>query len=310
MPGSGRGARGIRTGIGRRGWSVTLLVLVLAALALSPAPPKAEGAERPNALEGVTFEGRFVQGGLVIGHTDPRARVEIAGRDVAVGPDGRFLLGFGFDAPARERLVVTIEGKKAEISLEVAQRSYEVQAIEGLPQALVTPPPGEMARIRSEQAAIEEARMRGTGTSLFRSAFVWPVKGTISGLYGSRRVLNGEPRAPHLGLDIAAAEGTPVVAPTEGTVVLAAKDFFFTGNTVMIDHGQGLSTIYAHLSRLAVEAGDHVAQGQVIGAVGRSGRATGPHLHWGVHLDGVGLDPELVAGPPGPEAPEGDARAP
>jgi murein DD-endopeptidase MepM/ murein hydrolase activator NlpD len=250
-----------------------------------------------------------VQGGLVRGKTVPGARLAHDGRPVKVAADGRFIIGFGRDAGPRSRLEVGLPGaERMELALAVAQRRYEIQRIDGLPEAQVTPGPEVLARIRVERALISERRSRAGDTALFESGFVWPVTGVLSGVFGSQRVLSGEPRSPHLGVDIAAPEGTTVVAPTEGVVVLAHDGMFFTGRTVMIDHGHGLTSVYAHMSEVRVEEGNAVSPGTPIGAVGASGRATGAHLHWGVHLGGVGLDPALLAGPmPVPAGGEGPA---
>ncbi|MGB8275372.1 MAG: M23 family metallopeptidase, partial [Alphaproteobacteria bacterium] len=270
--------------------------LILWASALAPAAAADDWPADPPVTPPVTLEGALEQGALVMGTTVPGANVTLDGASVPVAPDGRFLIGFAFDARAHSVLRVEAAGAVAKLPLAVERRTYEVERIEGLPEDKVTPPAAEMARIKREASLIQEARARETGTALFTHKLAWPVHGILSGVYGSRRILNGEPRAPHLGVDIAAAAGTPIKAATEGTVILARPDFFFTGNTVMIDHGLGLTTVYAHLSHMAVHEGDHVEAGQTIGQVGMTGRATAPHLHWGVHLRGLGLDPALIAG--------------
>ena len=175
----------------------------------------------------------------------------------------------------------------------------------------MTPDAETMKRISAERVELEHALTARTQTPMFDHPFRWPVVGIVTGTYGSTRILNGEPRSPHLGVDVTAAAGTPIVAPTEGVVALVA-DYFFTGNTVVIDHGYGLTSLYAHLSRVDVKTGDRVAQGDVIGLMGATGRATGPNLHWGVDLSGVALDPALLAGPmPKAKEPEsGSAESP
>lgn len=266
-----------------------LLGAVLAFLALAGTGR----AEMP-----LTLDGALSQGGLVVGRTAPGARVRLDGRPVRTTEDGLFLLGFGRDAGPRAVLEIAgADGWVLRRELTVAARDWKITRIDGLPPRKVTPRPEDLARIRADTALIRAARARDSASAWFRGGLDWPVRGRISGVFGSQRVLNGEARAPHSGTDIAAPTGTPVAAAAPGRVTVAAPDMFFTGKTVMIDHGHGLATVYAHLSRIAVEVGDLVARGQRIGAVGASGRASGPHLHWGVSLFDVRLDPALAAGP-------------
>lgn len=282
-----------------------VLRLAAAAAVLAALSGPAQAQDSPVALQG-----EAVQGGLMLGRTVPGAVVLHDGKPVEVAADGRFIVGFARRAGPRSRLEVTLpEGRSLEIPVEVAQRQYQVQRIDELPEDQVSPGPEALARIRREAALIKAARARRSETPLFESPFEWPVVGVITGVYGSRRILNGEPRAPHLGLDIATDSGAPVRAPTEGVVALVHDDMFFTGKTVIIDHGHGLTSVYAHMSEILVEESDAVERGAPIGAVGASGRATGPHLHWGVHLKGVGLDPALLAGAmPAPEQAGDEAR--
>jgi len=243
------------------------------------------------------LRGHAVQGGLLRGHVDPGARVWVAGAPVKVGPDGAFLIGFSRKAPPRVRIEVALPGApRVSHDLTVGQRDYKVQRIDGLPVSKVSPSSDALKRIGYDNAAIKAARQRASNTPLFTGGFQWPLMGTLTGVYGSQRILNGAARSPHLGVDIAASEGTPLLAPADAVVALVHDDMFFTGKTLILDHGHGLTSVYAHMSHMAVSEGQLVEAGQVIGAVGQSGRATGPHLHWGVHLEGVGLDPALLVG--------------
>jgi murein DD-endopeptidase MepM/ murein hydrolase activator NlpD len=238
------------------------------------------------------------QGALVRGTTDPGAKVALDGRPLRVAPDGHFIFGLGRDAPNHAALdVVFPDGTRAHRDLAVAAQHYDIERIAGLPEKQVTPDPETLARIKHDAAAIRAAHLIDSSALAFESPLRWPVTGRISGIYGSQRILNGEPRAPHLGTDIAAPVGTPVGAAAGGTVTIAEPDFILDGGTVVIDHGYGLSTLYIHLSSVAVHVGDAVAQGQTIGTVGATGRATGPHLHWGVNWYALALDPMLAAGP-------------
>lgn len=242
--------------------------------------------------------GDFVQGGLVLGNTDPGTKISLNGRLVTVTPDGRFVLGFGRDAPETAILQsVTVGGKRLVRTLKIKKRKYRIQRINGLPPKMVTPSAGALLRIRAEGQVIRAARAVFTTMPHFAGGFVWPAKGRISGVYGSQRILNGEPRRPHLGIDIAAPTGTPVVAAAPGKVTLANTDMYFTGGTVIIDHGHGLSTVYSHLSAVAAKLGQAVKQGERIGKVGSTGRSTGPHLDWRVNWFQERLDPRLLVGP-------------
>ena len=250
------------------------------------------------AADRLVLEGIFTQGGLVQGKAPPDAQIALDGKPVRAGKDGSFLLGFAREAPAAVTLAARYKDGGGETRrLAIAQRRYDIQRIDGLPPASVTPKPEDMARIADETATLRATRTRFTDTAWYRAGFVWPVIGTISGVYGSQRILNGEPRQPHFGVDVVALAGTPVRATAAGTVALARDGFYFTGNTVVLDHGHGLTTVYAHLSRIAVRPGDRVAKGATIGEVGATGRVTAAHLHWGAFLGPTGIDPAMLAGP-------------
>ncbi len=244
----------------------------------------------------LALEGTLTQGGLMIGKTDPGARVSIDGSPVRVSPDGQFLIGFGRDAKPEARLRISHPGGGlTEKTLKVSKRQYKVQRINGLPPGKVTPSPEDLKRIRGDNAKINQARRQDTNRAYFSSGFRWPATGPISGVYGSRRILNGKPKNPHNGVDVAAPLGAPVVAPADGLVVLAQQDMFYTGKTVMIDHGHGLTSVYAHMDKISATQGQRITKGAAIGTVGKTGRVTGPHLHWGVTLFGMHLDPALLA---------------
>lgn len=251
----------------------------------------------PTAATALEFEGPLIQGGLAIGRVVPGSAVTVDGRAVRVAEDGRFLIGFGRDTKTSVVRATAPDGRTTSRTLEVRARAYDVQRIDGLPPGQVTPDPETLKRIEAERRLIVEARAYDRAALDFAAGFAWPAIGRISGVFGSQRILNGEPRAPHLGVDVAAPVGTPVAAAADGVVALAHDDMFFTGKTVVLDHGHGLTSSYAHLSAIAVKPGERVARGQTIGRIGATGRVTGAHLHWGVHLLGVGLDPALLVGP-------------
>jgi len=238
------------------------------------------------------------QGGLVLGRAAPGATVTLDGKTVAVGADGSFALGFSRDAgPSAALSVRWADGRAETRTLAVAKRKWRIQRIDGLPPGKVTPSARALKRIHADSAAIKAVRDRPTPEPWFRGGFAWPTKGRISGVYGSQRVLNGKPRRPHLGLDIAAPTGAPVTAAADGVVALVHLDMFYTGKTVLIDHGLGVGTSYSHMSAIFVKPGQRVAKGQRIGSVGQTGRSTGPHLHWGLTWYRLRLDPGLVVGP-------------
>ena len=248
------------------------------------------------------LDGAIEQGALVHGKTEPGAAVTLDGRQLRLAPDGAFIFGFGRDAPAEAKLDVAFtDGTREHRDLAVAARHYDIQRIDGLPPQQVTPDPETLERIKREGAVIAQARAVDSDLAFFEQSFLWPAQGPISGVYGSQRILNGEPRAPHMGLDIAAAKGAPIVATAGGTVTLAEHDLFFTGGTVIIDHGYGLATTYQHMDTVAVSVGQRVAAGEQIGTVGATGRVTGPHLHLGLTWYEVRLDPALLL-PPRPAA--------
>lgn len=244
------------------------------------------------------LEGELIQGGLVRGQVAPGSAVWLDGRDLRVSADGWFVFGFGRDAAPRAELVVRHpDGREDRRALDVAARTYEVQRVDGLPPRQVTPSEEDLVRIRAEAKLIEAAKARDSEGLGFTQEARWPALGPISGIYGSQRILNGEPRSPHRGVDVAAPAGAPVGAMARGVVSLAEPDLYFTGGTVMVDHGHGLHSIYVHLQDVLVEVGQDVAQGAPLGTVGATGRATGPHLHWGIYWFDEAVDPALLVGP-------------
>ncbi|MEL0106889.1 MAG: M23 family metallopeptidase [Rhodospirillales bacterium] len=249
-------------------------------------------------VQALELNGSLIQGGLVIGRVDPGTKVIFQDRLVRVSPDGLFAIGFGRNAAKEAVLKIKRPGGivMREI-LDVKPRRYKISRIDGLPSRKVTPRPADIKRIRADSRLIKESRRRDTPKAYFRSRFMWPAIGRISGVFGSQRILNGKPRRPHVGVDIAAPKGTPVRAMADGIVTLVHQNMFFTGKTLMIDHGHGLQSVYAHLSEISVKEGTAVRKGDLIGRIGATGRATAPHLHWGVSWFATHLDPALVVGP-------------
>jgi murein DD-endopeptidase MepM/ murein hydrolase activator NlpD len=243
------------------------------------------------------LSGQIAQGGLVVAKAAPGAGVVLDGRKLRVGPDGRFVFGFGRDH--RRHVTLTVAGPNGETvrkTLEVKQRDYEIQRIDGLPEKMVTPPQDVLERIRRENRAIARARANDRGAADFLNGWIWPAEGPITGVYGSQRVLNGEPRRPHYGIDIAAPAGSPVVAPADGVVTLAETDLYYTGGTIILDHGHGVTSAFLHMRALNVETGDAVKLGERIGTVGSTGRSTGAHLDWRVNWFDERIDPRFLAG--------------
>lgn len=249
------------------------------------------------AMERTHIEGDLIQGGLIIGRTEPGAKVRLGENRIPVGANGLFAFGFRRDASPQIKLtIIYLDGGKDLFDLAVGQRDYDIQRIEGVASRLVEPPAETLNRIARDRELVGAARTGFRDVAHFIEGFVWPVRGPITGVFGSQRIFNGQARAPHSGVDIAAPDGTPVLAPAAGRVSLRG-DLYFSGNTVIIDHGHGINSTYLHMSTVAVVEGQEIAQGDVIGAVGATGRATGPHLHWGMNWFGVRLDPELLVAP-------------
>ncbi len=252
----------------------------------------------PVALAETILSGPLQQSQLIYGQTSPGAEVLFNGQRLRVTGDGVFIFGFTRDETPDHALEVREPGKPAErIQLTVTPRTYDVQRIDGLPGKYVTPPADVVARIRRENAEIRDARMQNRDEALYLSGFEWPARGRISGIYGSQRILNGEPRRPHFGIDIAAPTGTPVVAPADGIVTLADTDHYYTGGTIILDHGHGLSSALLHMETVAVAVGDRLRKGDPMGTVGAGGRATGPHLDWRINWFDKRLDPAQFVGP-------------
>lgn len=247
------------------------------------------------------LEGPLVQGGLVRGWTVPGSRVELDGQPIPVSRDGRFVFGFGRDQKATATLTVHAKGVGTfRRQLSIKQRRYRIQRIGGLKKKYVTPkidPKSALyKRWEREYLMVKAARDRMTPITNYREKFIWPAIGRISGVFGSQRILNGKPKRPHFGTDVAAPRGTPIRTTAGGIVALAYDQLYFAGRTVIVDHGMGVTSVYIHMDKIMVRKGDRVKRGQVIGTVGTTGRSTGPHLHWGLHWRQVPLDPALAVG--------------
>ena len=244
-----------------------------------------------NAIE---FEGKFLQGHFIVGITNPSAKIIIDKKEVKVSNDGYFV--FGIDRDRKFDLTITKiqNGKKEKIIKKVLKRKYNIQRIDGLEESKVTPPESVYKRIKEENNKIGKARSINSDLPFFKNQFIMPVEGIISGVYGSQRILNGKPKWPHYGIDIAAKQGTMIKSSGSGIVTMAEDDLYYTGGTIIMDHGHGISTIYSHLENVMVSVGDKINQGDIIGTVGSTGRSTGPHLDFRVNWFQTRLDPMSV----------------
>ncbi len=245
-------------------------------------------------LEAIEFKGKFLQGHYIIGITDPSAKIIIDQRKVKVSKDGFFVFGLDRDRKFDVTIIKNLNGKKEIIVKKIFKRKYNIQRIDGLPENKVTPPESVYKRIREENNRIGEARAINSNLPFFKNQFIIPVEGIISGVYGSQRILNGKPKWPHYGIDIAAKKGTMIKSSGSGTVTMAEDDLYYTGGTIIMDHGHGISTIYSHLENVLVSVGDKINQGDIIGTVGSTGRSTGPHLDFRINWFQTRLDPMSV----------------
>ena len=268
-------------------------LLPVALLFASLAHADGDGGSLPFALKG-----DWQQGALLVGSTTPGNQVWFNGRALSVSPDGDFVFGLDRDEKSDAELKIALPGQAPQVyHYNVRKRSYDIQNINGLPPKMVNPPAEVQQRIELDQRMAREARQVDSPRTDFLQKFIWPCTGRISGVFGSQRILNGEPKQPHYGVDVAVPVGTPVHAPAGGVVTLAVPDMYYTGGTLMIDHGQGVASAFLHLSRLLVKVGDVVKQGDVIALSGMSGRATGPHLDWRMNWFDSRIDAQLLPGP-------------
>jgi murein DD-endopeptidase MepM/ murein hydrolase activator NlpD len=260
---------------------------------LTPPLAFADGVDKPFKLKG-----EWQQGAMLIGNTIPGNQVWFNGRALSVSPNGDFVFGLDRDEKSEAELKIQAPGAVVQsFKYSVQKRSYDIQRLNGLPPKMVNPPAEVQQRIEDDQRLAREARQVDSPRTDFLQKFIWPCEGRISGVFGSQRILNGEAKQPHYGVDVAVPVGTPVHAPAGGVITLASPDMYFTGGTLMIDHGQGVASAFLHLSQLKVKVGDVVKQGDVIALSGMTGRATGPHLDWRMNWFDSRIDAQLLPGP-------------
>ncbi len=247
----------------------------------------------------VVLNGKFTQGALLRGQAPAGAKVTLNGETVQTNKDGKFVVGFEREAPLQQTLVVKLDnGQKWQRDITLEKREYNIQRIDGLEQKMVSPPAEVTARIKQDNINVANARSGNTDLDALFTRFEWPAKGVISGVYGSQRILNGVPKWPHYGLDIANETGTPVYAPVDGVVTMA-DDLYYSGNTLILDHGMRVFSTFLHMDTITVEVGETVKQGEQIGTIGSTGRSTGPHLDWRINLGNTRLDPQtIISGSP------------
>lgn len=272
----------------------------VAAASSSSAPAAASSAGEAAGAVPITFKGHWVQGSVVLGHAPAGTQIVFEGHMLRLTKDGTFVIGLDRDEKADASLDVVLPWSKPQtLHFSVEPRHYAVQAINGLPPSKVNAPASAMNHIRHDIAESRAARARDSDLDAFAGPFIWPASGRISGVFGSQRILNGEPKQPHYGVDVAVPIGTPVRAPADGIVSLVDSHMYFTGGTLMLDHGHGLTSAFLHLSKILVHVGDTVKQGQVIARSGMTGRATGPHLDWRVNWFDNHVDAQLLVPPMG-----------
>ena len=243
-------------------------------------------------VSAVEFNGKFIQGHFIIGKTDPNSEITIDKKQIRVSKDGYFAFGIGRDRKYDVVITIKKNGTKVRFVKKVQKRKYNIQRIDGLEEKKVTPPEEVYERIKNENKLIAKARSIDSDLDFFKDKFILPVEDAIiTGVYGSQRILNGKPRWPHYGLDFAKDEGTPIKAMISGTVTLVEPDLYYTGVTLIFDHGHGISTLYMHMHEIFVEKGQKVKQGDIIGTVGSTGRATGAHLDIRLNWFDVRIDP-------------------
>jgi len=251
-----------------------------------------------NIVNAKTFiKGEIIAGGIIIVNASPGSTVKLNGESIMISDKGVFLVGFERKPQPTQILEIYDENLLVEkITLNVKTRSYEIQRINGIKKEKVDPPQSVIDRIYMERNSVKESRKKSNliTSTYYNNGFVLPAKGPISGVYGSQRILNGKPRSPHYGIDIALPKGHEVVSPMDGIVVFSNNDLYYSGGTIIIAHGQGLTTSYLHLSEILVSVNNIVRRGELIGKVGATGRATGPHLHWGAELKGKRIDPKYL----------------
>lgn len=265
----------------------------------------ANSASEESARQSFSFDGVFRQGGVVRGRAPAGTqRLELGGTDVPMTGNGEFIVGFGRDhGPSATLTAIMADGSRVSEDLAIAETAWRIEHVNASRRGGRTS--AEFQRRRApEIARIVAAREIRSDTDGWRQDFLWPATGRISGVFGSQRVYRGEPGSYHSGVDVARPTGTPVVSPADGVVVLATDTpFTLEGYLLIIDHGMGLNSAFLHLSRIEVAEGERVERGQRIAAIGSSGRATGPHLHWGMKWGNERIDPQFLAGPmPGASA--------
>ena len=278
-------------------WS-GMIKLISTCLLLATLASPARAAVDENSL----LRGQWEQGHVLIGTAPPGSKAWFNERSLTVSPEGKFIFGLDRDDKGRGTLKLLLPGEKAPVLIRhaITEREYQVQRIDGLPEGKVNPPKSALARIARDAATLKAARKRDSDLDGFAQAMQWPLTGRISGAWGNQRILNGVPKSPHAGTDIAVPTGTPVAAPADGVVSVASPDMYYTGGTLMIDHGHGLQSMLIHLSKLKVKKGDTVKQGQIVAESGMTGRATGPHLHWAMFWFDARVDAQTMV-PPMPE---------
>ena len=241
------------------------------------------------------FNGKFIQGHFIIGKTEPKSQIWIDKKKIKVTDDGYFVFGIGRDRKFDIVITKKFKGEREKVIKKVQKRKYKIQRIDGLPEKKVTPPKEVYERIKKENKIISDARAIESNLTFFKKKFIAPLDNAIiTGVYGSQRILNGKPKWPHYGIDFAAKEGTTIKAMLDGTVTMAEPDLFYTGGTLIVDHGHGISTLYMHMQNIFVKKGDEIKQGKPVGTVGSTGRSTGAHLDIRLNWFGTRLDPMTV----------------